>query len=149
MELKPATIGRPSHCSKCKFFQQTVFETETINGHGSWNGICNNTGSDRQLTKSRYRGCSVGEFSEAYENRNETVKCVQCDKSLRRAEAMTDGKVFVCDMECAAAKDKEDDLNEDSRQRAKQKQRQMPRSERSRMAQQLKGKLRTSGATRT
>lgn len=55
----------PSHCGKCKYFSETVFEGETANGWGSWDGQCLNSSlSGTYETKSRYYGCDLGELRQ-------------------------------------------------------------------------------------
>lgn len=51
----------PSHCGKCKYFSETVFEGETNNGHASWDGDCLAPIKERNKTKSRYYGYIFGE----------------------------------------------------------------------------------------
>lgn len=50
----------PSHCGKCKYFKETVFEGEPGYGWGSWKGYCLCDKAPIQKTKSRYNGCEFG-----------------------------------------------------------------------------------------
>ena len=50
----------PSYCGECKYFRKTVFEGETANSWGSWEGECMCDEVPIQKTKSRYYGCVFG-----------------------------------------------------------------------------------------
>ena len=52
--------NQPSHCGKCIYFSERVFEGTTANGHGSWYGDCLCDESGRAETISRYYGCKFG-----------------------------------------------------------------------------------------
>lgn len=52
--------NQPSHCGKCKYFSETVFETETQNGWASWYGDCICDEAPYAQRISRYIGCEFG-----------------------------------------------------------------------------------------
>ena len=72
----------PSHCGKCKYFSETVFEGETANGWGSWEGDCLCDEAPIQKTKSRYYGCEFGMLKTPRNNTQAQTSSESLNKDL-------------------------------------------------------------------
>jgi hypothetical protein len=98
---------KPKHCWHCKYFEESVFETETENGMGSWYGYCRNAQkSGRVETRGRFLSCDYGELSEEQLRKDEPFTC-RCGKNIPRIKRWVRGNDEVCGSECAGKIDAE------------------------------------------